>query len=381
MGVVALIGIATSFAGFGFGGILIKHTARDHRRFSECWGNALFMTATGGLLLLLLISLGARFVLGSRIPFQLVLLVALADLFFSPVVTLAGQAFMAFEKLHGTASVLVVLSGFRTLVAIVLAVSIHQPSAVSWALFYLLSSVVAAIYAVATVSLQLGYPKLGLRNIKPDLAEGFFFAIGASSQTVYNDIDKTMLVRLSDLSATGIYGTAYRVVDVTFQPVTALLTSSFAKFFKAGETGVAGSLSIARRFMPYVAAYGAAIALVMFIFAPVLPLLLGHSFVDSVEALRWLSAIALIRPVHYMAANSLTGAGYQGLRATSQIVIAGVNVALNFWLIPAFSWRGAAWASIISDGALAVALWSIALLLVRNKKRLLALNPQVVPNN
>jgi len=368
VGTVALIGIGTSFAGFGFGGILVKHTSRDAGRFSGCWGNALFMTVAGGVCLLLLLSLAARYILGSQIPFQLVLLVALADLFFSPTVALAGQAFMAFEKLHGTAGSLVVLSALRTLGAIVLAVFVHHPSAVSWAMFYLLSSAVAAIYAIASVSLQLGSPKLALRDIKPDLSEGFFFAIGASSQTVYNDIDKTMLVRLSELSAAGIYGSAYRLVDVTFQPVSAVLTSTFAKFFKAGEAGIFGSLSVARRLIPYVAVYGAAAAFVMFIFSPVLPLFLGHSFVDSIDALRWLSALALIRPVHYVAANALTGAGFQGLRALCQIVVAGVNVALNFWLIPAFSWRGAAWASIASDGLLAVALWGLALSLLHHGK-------------
>ena len=36
---------------------------------------------------------------------------------------------------------------------------------------------------------------------------------------------------------------------------------------------------------------------------------------------------------------------------------------LNLWLIPAYSWRGAAWASLASDGALAIAIWTVILAL------------------
>ena len=53
----------------------------------------------------------------------------------------------------------------------------------------------------------------------------------------------------------------------------------------------------------------------------------------------------------------LSGAGHQGRRALVQLGIVGINVLLNLWLIPAYSWRGAAWASLISDGALVLGLW------------------------
>jgi hypothetical protein len=39
-----------------------------------------------------------------------------------------------------------------------------------------------------------------------------------------------------------------------------------------------------------------------------------------------------------------------------QILVAVANVVLNLWLIPAYSWKGAAWASLGCDGLLAVGL-------------------------
>jgi O-antigen/teichoic acid export membrane protein len=39
------------------------------------------------------------------------------------------------------------------------------------------------------------------------------------------------------------------------------------------------------------------------------------------------------------------------------VSVAAINVLLNLWLIPAYSWRGAAWASLLTDGLLAISLW------------------------
>jgi O-antigen/teichoic acid export membrane protein len=69
----------------------------------------------------------------------------------------------------------------------------------------------------------------------------------------------------------------------------------------------------------------------------------------------------VLKAMHYFLSDTLTGAGHQGLRTCLQAGVAVFNVLLNLWIIPAYSWRGAAWSSIASDGALAlsvaVAVW------------------------
>ena len=369
VGAVALIGIVSPFAGIGFGLILIKNTARDRTHFAESWGNALFMTVSSGLMLLLLMVLVARFLIGDKISAHLILLVAAADLIFLPIVGLSGQAFQAFEKLSGTASTQVVLALCRTGGALVLLVPGLARTASTWASLYLLSSACAALYGLGLVTRNLGRPRLALSKISADLAEGSYFAVGVSSQTIYNDIDKTMLVRLSDASAAGIYATAYRLLDTSFQPVRAVLAAAYARFFRAGEDGIGGSMKVVRKLLPYAAGYGVLAALFLYSFAPAMPYILGRGFADSVAALRWLAPIAVIRCIHYFAADSLSGAGYQAIRAFVQFLIAVANIGLNFWLIPIYSWRGAAWASLACDGALAVALWTACFLLLRSSQR------------
>jgi O-antigen/teichoic acid export membrane protein len=209
------------------------------------------------------------------------------------------------------------------------------------------------------VSYKLGAPKFAPVRIRGELMEGFYFGASLSAQTVYNDIDKTMLARLSTLDATGTYAAAYRMIDVVFTPVRSVLYASYPSFFRHGQGGIAASYAFAKRLLPMAVGYSAAAMIGLFVAAPVIPLLLGAEYARTVEALRWLALLPLLKSVHYFLADSLTGAGYQGVRTFAQMGVAVFNVALNLWLIPGYSWRGAAWASIASDAMLVVALYLV----------------------
>jgi O-antigen/teichoic acid export membrane protein len=97
----------------------------------------------------------------------------------------------------------------------------------------------------------------------------------------------------------------------------------------------------------------------------VLPHLLGAEYKDASSALRWLAVLPVLRSVHLFLADALTGAGYQRMRSIIQAVVAMVNVLINMWIIPLYSWRGAAWSSIACDALLALALGTAAFHLVK----------------
>jgi O-antigen/teichoic acid export membrane protein len=105
----------------------------------------------------------------------------------------------------------------------------------------------------------------------------------------------------------------------------------------------------------------------LFVGAPIVPHLLGPEYARTTVALRWLSPLPLLKTLHYFVADSLTGAGLQGLRTALQVGVAVFNILLNLWLIPAHSWRGAAWSSLASDGMLAATLWTAVVVLGRQE--------------
>jgi O-antigen/teichoic acid export membrane protein len=226
-----------------------------------------------------------------------------------------------------------------------------------------------ATTAALLVSARLGRPQLNLPKTWHEVREGLYFSVSTSAQTIYNDIDKTMLARLSTFAATGIYGAAYRLIDVSFAPISALLNSAYPHFFRAGSGGIAASWTYGRRYMRKAALYGVAVGLLVIAAAGLVPLVLGSEYARTTEALRWLAPLPFLKALHYFLSDSLTGAGYQWLRSCIQTGVAIFNVFINLWLIPAYSWRGAAWSSLLSDGMLALGVYIAIIAVVRHERR------------
>jgi len=353
VGVVGLVGILSPFGTLGSGNLLIKNVARDRRKFHANFGLALLTTiAVSSMLFLLVVSI-SRYFLPATIPSTLAMLVAASDLFGTSITVICGQAFQTFERLKWTASINALLSTLRLVGAFILIALYHNPSALQWGCFYFGSTSLAAIVALGLVFAKLGPPELSLARTATEFREGFYFSAGKSTETIYNDIDKAMLARLGTLEATGIYGAAYRLIDVSFAPVASLLAAAYPGFFRAGASGISAAIQYAKPLFWRALAYATLVSGAMIAGAGIVPYILGSEYRLTVEALRWLAILPILRAVHVFLADALSSAGYQGLRSSIQLGVAVFNVLINLWIIPAYSWRGAAWSSIASDALLA----------------------------
>lgn len=368
VGVAALVAILSPFVSFGSGHILIKNVSRNEASFQSYWGKALFLTFISGIIFSLLIFVIAILFLPSSISIELIISISIADLLFTRLLDIATQAYQSFNRLARTSQFLVLPNIMRLVLLLFLLIITSNPTPTLWGYFYLVSAIISSVIGIYLVNRELGHPIFSRKLILSEKKEGIYFSIALSSQNIYNDIDKTFLTRLATLEAAGIYSAAYRLVDVSFIPIRSLLYASYARFFQNGKTGIEGAVYFAARLLPYAAGYGLLVSIVLYLLAPLLPYILGASFNATVSALQWLSLLPFIKVCHYFAADSLTGAGFQGVRSICQASTAIFNVLLVCWLVPTFSWKGAAWASLLSDSFLALALWgSIYLIGKRNK--------------
>jgi O-antigen/teichoic acid export membrane protein len=378
--VTAAAAIASPFVGNGTGSLMIKNVARRRDLLPEYLGTALMVTGTMGIAISGIVIGACSLALPGAISTTIILLVVITDVLVYRFVDVASWAFQAVEQLSWTARINLFAPLLR-LAGLGLIVAIGHPTLMAWAIVYAVTGAAAAAVSVYCILRQLGRPRFVRGHWRAEKREGFYFSAGLSAQTIYNDIDKTMLAQWGALSATGIYGAAYRLVDVAFIPVRALLAAAYPGFFRSGQKRIAGTLAHARQLLPRALLYSVATALGLFLFAPLLPRVLGSSFARSTEALRWLAVLPILKTLHYFAADSLTGAGFQGLRTAVQIAIAVFNIGANLWIIPLFSWRGVAWTSIGSDGLLALALWTCAaLLLARDKSSSTTVHAAVLSN-
>ena len=368
VGVVGLVGILFPFGTLGSGYLLIKNVARDPHQFSKNWGRALSTTLLSSSILFGAVILTSHFLLPVTIPIRLVMFVAASDLFGMNITGICGQAFIAFDRLKWTAALNVLLSTSRLVAAVLLAALYHSPSALQWGTFYFGSTSIVTLAAFLLVLVKLGAPTFNLSTTFAETREGVYFSVSQSAQTIYNDIDKAMLARLGTLEATGIYGAAYRLIDVSFAPVSSLLAAAYPNFFRVGLGGISATLRYAKPLILRALGYAALVSVVLLVGAGIVPYVLGGQYRLSVEALRWLAILPMLRVVHYFLSDALAGAGHQGLRTSIHVGVAVCNILINLWIIPAYSWRGAAWSSIASDGLLACGLGAAVVVLSRRSQ-------------
>lgn len=356
IGVVALVNVLSQFSSLGMEMILLRNISRNRASFAATWGKALVVSGAGFVVLLAIAMTYGRLFLEPGLR-MLVPWVAVSDALFGKLSQLASRALQGADHAAWSARLTAMANGARTLVAGVLllfCLHVHRHvSALTWVRVYWLASLAVAGVSVWLVTHMLGLPSF--RRVRlGELGEGLSFSLSSSAISVYNDIDKTLLVSMGHLYAAGIYAAAYRVVDVLTTPIYSLYAAAAPRFFREGTRGVASAAQFSRRMLRWTIPFGVAAALCLALGAPLLPLAFGRSFGGSVAALRWLCLLPLIRGMQYAWGTTITASSSQWLRTATQAGAAVLNLGLNLALIPRWSWQGAAAASLITDGALAV---------------------------
>lgn len=361
VGVAALINVLSQCSSLGMEMILVRNVSRDRNLFAVTWGAALRITAYGFIALLAVAMLLGHFTLKPELRL-LIPYVALSDGLFGKIVQLASRAFQGAGYLEKTAQLTALTNFARALAALFLFLAawfLHQHSDVYlWTRIYWVSSLVTSVIAGTWVTRKLGWPAFAKIRTK-ELLDGCSFSLSSSSISIYNDIDKTVLAGTGQIYAAGIYAAAYRIVDVASIPIYAIYTAASPQFFRDGQAGVDGVLPLARRLLKRTVPYGILFALVLFAASPAVPYLFGPSFRETSAVLRWLCLLPLIRGLHYAWGTAITGSSSQWYRTSTQVGAALLNLALNLMLIPHWSWRGAAAASLLTDGCLAASSWLV----------------------
>ncbi|MGF1460966.1 MAG: polysaccharide biosynthesis C-terminal domain-containing protein [Leptolyngbyaceae cyanobacterium] len=117
--------------------------------------------------------------------------------------------------------------------------------------------------------------------------------------------------------------------------------------------------------MPTAFGYGLATALIIFLIAPYIQNLIGEEYADVDTLLRLVAFLPLVVALQILGGDTLTGANYQSYRSSVQVFSAGLNIVLNIWLIPLYSWYGAAWATMASESAKVVGTFAIIFYLLK----------------
>ncbi len=359
IGASAFVAILAQFATLGQGTVLIRQLSQTSETFLNAWGPTLRTAFLGCIVTALVALLVGWRLLHQAALFRLLPIIVLSDLVCNKTVELASQAFQANARFRAASqiSILPNLAKFVAVSCAAVQISLQKSrlSALGWGLWYAAASVCVCGVALLAVRHSLGRAKDSYFK-KGSLWEGLSYAVSGASFYIYNDIDKTFLVADGFVAEAGFYGAAYRLIEVMTAPLRALNTAALPRFFTARANGIQGVRAVMLRVLAPSVLYSFVCGWVILIFHGTATTLLGKEYGAAGQVLRYLCFIPLIRCVHYGAGNALTALGAQWSRTTVQLGAAVFNISLNVYLIPKYSWHGAAWSSVATETCLAVSM-------------------------
>lgn len=355
---LAVITLFAPFVGLGSAAWLQRQTARKPEVFPMEFGRALLLILLSAPFLLALALFGGNRLLGSQIPWEMLVLVALAELICNPLVELCACAFKVFELMRPV----IWLTSGMVLARLLAFGALLLNGAITpriWAAGYFISTMAFAVVALCYTRLKLGRPCWRLQGAVRTAREGIYFALWGASDRIQSDIDKALLARLDSVHAAGVYSAAYRMADMAMLPVHGLLGAATARSFRAGEGGAMASARYAWRLLPIPLAYVLVAGIGLLSCSSLLPWMLGPSFAGSARVLQWLAWIPTVMLIRFWLTNIASVSGHHRLSAVTVGSGAACNATLNLFWIPMYGWKGAVLATYAAEG------WMILLLLFR----------------
>ena len=183
-------------------------------------------------------------------------------------------------------------------------------------------------------------------------------ALGGALVTIYYNIDAVMLSKLDTFRAVGIYGIGYKFAGIVNFVPQALTVAVLGLLVRSWPHDPDTFWSTLRRATALVGLCGVLVLVEFGLFAgPAIRLLYGERYVQGADAARLVVAGSCVAFFTQLGLTILVAMGRDRLYPLAGAIGVAANVGLNLFLIPAYSYRGAAWATLITELLVSTALW------------------------
>jgi len=183
-------------------------------------------------------------------------------------------------------------------------------------------------------------------------------AIGGALVTLYYSLDTVMLSKMQTFRAVGIYGITYKFAGIVaiFGPaMSAALYPILVRHWSADQERFRTVLIRAIR-LSMVA--GALVLLEFMLFAAkAISLLYGHHYTLGANAARLVVASECLGFFVSLAVVALVSMDRNLLYPLAALCGLVLNLGINLWVIPRWSYMGAAWATLATEVVVTASLW------------------------
>ena len=346
--VASVTAVLTPFAGMGAANVMIMRAARDPTLLQLYFGNALLNAVFTGAALTALSVFGITPFLSSSASILIMLVFCMSELIFSRIIDICWHVFISNERLHWT-SIFLVAQSVSRLIAVLVFLLLNGHLASAWVWWALGSNMLVSGLLLLKTADRIGRPRFDGRLAMREFSEGVPFAVGLSAKSFYTDADKVFLARYGAVESVGTYTVAFRLAQMALVPIRAVSFAAQAKYFRAGGSGIEGTIALAMRLARPVVPLSLLIGACFYVAAPLITLIAGSQYGGSIQILRWFAGLPLLLAVQSLLGDVLSGSGNQRAAAPIQVLSAVIAGALCVILIPRIDWKGAVAASYLSQ--------------------------------
>ena len=177
------------------------------------------------------------------------------------------------------------------------------------------------------------------------------FAVANVSWMAYNRIDMVMLSRMEGAEALGLYGLAYRFVELAWPFSFLFVVSVFpllSRYYSSGEIDRLRRLF--QKSLDVLSVFVIAGATTLIVFAePIISFIASDEFLPAATSLQILSLAIVLIFVANLTYHTLFAVGKQATVAWASLLGLVSNVGLNLFMIPRFGFDGAAVATVVTE--------------------------------
>jgi O-antigen/teichoic acid export membrane protein len=219
----------------------------------------------------------------------------------------------------------------------------------------LMAAYLWTLFARAQGSWRISFRLRGGSDIlRPALAMGTSSAL----ELVNYNFDSILLGFLVGLGAVGWYSAAYRPVNVALTVGASFFLGFFPALSRSFAQGPEIFRALVRRSLRIVSVFAVPVGVGgSFLAGPMIGLLFGPDYANSVAPLRVLAWSAVLMLLRGCYEYSLNAAHRQDLHLRAAVTSATVNISLCFLLIPRFGMLGAAWATVTAEAVWFLLAW------------------------
>lgn len=336
------------FATFGISTYIVRSISTDFENEDKYVNNTLSLKIFLAIIYFTLIFITTVLLGWKRYVIGICLLFAL-EYFIKTIDDIFFASFQAHEKMKYQAITNIVFN-VLTFVFIVLVVL------TDWGLLgitfaYIFANLAGMFYAYYAMRKHIMKPKLtfDFQFYKKLIKAGIPFALTGIFYIIYYSIDVVMITQFSSTYATGLYNSAYKLINVLnlfYSIYTAAVFPVMSKLF-VGEKDLLNMSFI--KSMKYLTLVTLPIAVFTTFYGYDLIVIYGSEFMEAggvLQILIWTVCFLFING----ACSLILNASHKEYSVTKIYSIAAIfNVCLNFLLIPKYSVHGAAFATVLSE--------------------------------